>query len=897
MSDIGDGFVFFRKVCYNTIEIVFSPRAQRRARGKGGAYMAERIVLLDGYSLMYRAYHALQTPMNAPDGTPTNAVHGFVMMLLKVIADEKPDSIAVAFDMHAPTFRAKLYDGYKATRKPMPDDLRSQDPVIRELIGLMDIPILECEGYEADDIMGTVSLYCERQGNEALLVTGDRDSFQLSGPHTTILYTKKGITDTVRVTPDYIRETYGVEPVQLIDVKSLMGDASDNIPGVPGVGEKTALKLVQQYGSLEAVLASADAEQKGKLRERLMEGRALAEMSYTLAKIDRNAPVTINPEGWRLGNIGGALPRLRQLGMNAALRRLTEVAKACAPHFEASAPVRAAEEEALPPIERFTEPGALAARILELAKGARWVSLHLGTEFTLATDAARLSMPMGGDLLSPGITDAEALDAAMPLLEGDCPVSLWNLKALPIDIRRVKGEITDVMLAAYALNPQRPGFDAEALCEAEGLEGFARHPATALRRLALLQEKQLQENDLEAVYRDIELPLAYVLRDMEDEGFLVDADALRALGVDFKRHIQRLTEEIAEMAGESINLNSPKQLGELLFVKLGIPSPKKKISTNAEVLEQLSGEYPICGKVLEYRKYQKLESTYIDALIPMRDAGGRIHTRFDPVGTATGRISSAEPNLQNIPVRTELGKAIRGAFVARPGWLLVDADYSQIELRVLAHMSGDETMINAFRMDQDIHARTAAEVYGVPLEDVTSQMRSACKAVNFGIVYGISEFTLSKNIGVSRWEARDFIDRYFNRYPGVKAYMDAAVKKGHEQGYVTTLMNRRRYLPELASGNFAVRAFGERCAMNSPIQGTAADIIKLAMIAVQKALREGKYEAKLILQVHDELIVEAPEAEAERVRDLLRRCMEGVMTLDVPLRTDISIGGDWRACK
>jgi len=857
--------------------------------------MADKIVILDGYSLMYRAFHALQTPMNAPDGTPTNAVHGFVMMLLKVIEDERPDSLAVAFDMHAPTFRAGLYEGYKATRKPMPDELRAQDPVIRELIGEMGIPILEREGYEADDILGTVSAHCERSGDEALLVTGDRDSFQLSGPRTTILYTRKGITDTVRVTPDYIRETYGVEPAQLIDVKSLMGDTSDNIPGVPGVGEKTALKLVAQYGSLAAVLDSAEAEQKGKLRERLVGGRALAEMSYALAKIDRNVPIEVNPGEWRLGNIAAALPRLRQLRMNAAVRRLTEVAKAVQPQALGETPE--AEAEALPGIERFASLEDFARRVGALAAGARWAAFHLGADFTVATDAARLSLPMGGDLLSPGVTDEEAWTAALPLLEADCPVALCDLKSVPLDIRRVKGDITDVMLAAYALNPQRPAFDAEALCAQEGIEGFQNHPATAVRRLALVQAGQLAENGLERVYREIELPLAYVLKGMETEGFLVDADVLRALGDDFRGHIQRLTDEIAELAGERINLNSPKQLGELLFVKLGIPSPKKKISTNAEVLEQLAEDHPICGKVLEYRKYQKLESTYIDALIPMRDAGGRIHTRFDPVGTVTGRISSAEPNLQNIPVRTELGKAIRGAFVARPGWLLVDADYSQIELRVLAHMSGDETMIQAFLMDQDIHARTAAEVYGVPLELVTPQMRSASKAVNFGIVYGISEFTLAKNIGASRQEAKAFIERYFERYPGVKAYMDDAVRRGHAQGYVTTLMNRRRYLPELASANYAVRAFGERCAMNSPIQGTAADIIKLAMIAVDRALRDGGFEAKLILQVHDELIVEAPEAEAEAVRDLLRRCMEGVMALSVPLRTDISIGGDWRACK
>ena len=658
--------------------------------------MADKIVILDGYSLMYRAFHALQTPMTAPDGTPTNAVHGFVMMLLKVIEDERPDSLAVAFDLHAPTFRHKLYDGYKATRKPMPDELRAQDPVIRELIGLMGIPILECEGYEADDILGTVGAYCEAGGGEALLVTGDRDSFQLSGPRTTILYTKKGITETVRVTPDYIRETYGIEPAQLIDVKSLMGDASDNIPGVPGVGEKTALKLIQQYGSLKAVLDSADAEQKGKLREKLTEGRASAEMSYELAKIDREAPIDVAPAAWRLGDITAALPRLRALRMNAAARRLADVAKAVLPDVQIEAHAPAADVEALPDIERFSERGALAARIVELAGSAKWAALHLGADFTVATDTARLSMPMGGDLLSPGLTDAEALEAAMPLIEADCPKALCDLKSLPVDLARVRGDIADVMLAAYALNPQRPGFDAESLCRQEGIDGFAAHPATAMRRLALEQARQLRENDLERVYREIELPLAYVLRGMEREGFLVDADALAALGVEFRAQIARLTDEIAEMAGgERINLNSPKQLGELLFGKLGIPSPKKKISTNAEVLEQLAADWPICGKVLEYRKYQKLESTYIDALIPMRDANGRIHTRFDPVGTATGRISSAEPNLQNIPVRTELGKAIRGAFVARPGWLLVDADYSQIELRVLARHSLRHLRIHA----------------------------------------------------------------------------------------------------------------------------------------------------------------------------------------------------------
>ena len=860
--------------------------------------MAGKIVLLDGYSLMYRAFHALQSPMSAPDGTPTNAVHGFVMMLLKTVEEEKPEKLAVAFDVHAPTLRAQRYADYKGTRKPMPDELRAQDPIIRELIVRMGLPILEMAGYEADDILGTVSARCEREDREAVIVTGDRDSFQLSGEKTTILYTKKGISDTVRVTPEYIREVYGLEPKQMIDVKGLMGDASDNIPGVPGVGEKTALKLIAQYGSLEKVLDTADAEQKGRLRERLLEHRALAELSKELATIDRGVPLAFDWSEWTLDGLGGALPRLRELRMNAAARRLMEVAGRFAPVSIPAAP-RAAREK-LPKIERMESLEQTAARVAELAGDAKWAAAYLESELTVATDRARLSLPAAGDLLSPGVTAEEAARALAPLLTADCPKFLYNVKALSPDFDALRGEITDVMLAAYALNPQRESFAAGALCAEEGIESFGEHPARALYELGVRQRAQLKENELERVYAEIELPLARVLGDMEREGFLVDADALRALGEEFRAHIALLTDEIAALMGARINLNSPKQLGEMLFDKMGLPAPKKTqrgYSTSAEVLENLAAKHEVCAKILEYRKYQKLESTYIDSLLNLQDAAGRIHSRFDQVATATGRISSAEPNLQNIPVRTELGRQIRRAFIARPGCVLVDADYSQIELRVLAHMSGDETMIEAFREGQDIHARTAAEVYGVPLKQVTHEMRSASKAVNFGIVYGISDFTLAKNISVSRKEAREFIARYFERYPGVKRYMDAAVAEGREKGYVTTLMGRRRYLPELASANFNLRSFGERCAMNSPIQGTAADIIKLAMIRVADALRKGGHKARLILQVHDELIVEAPEDEQERVRALLKDCMEGVAALAVPLKTDISVGRDWRECK
>ncbi len=856
--------------------------------------MPEKIVMLDGYSLMYRAFHALQTPMNAPDGTPTNAVHGFLMMLLKVIDEEKPSRIAVAFDTHAKTLRAQEYADYKATRKPMPDELRAQDPIIRELISLMDIPILEREGYEADDILGTVSAICEREGNEIVLVTGDRDSFQLSGKETTILYTKRGISDTVRVTPEYIRETYGLEPIQMIDVKGLMGDTSDNIPGVPGIGEKTALKLIHEYGTLERVLETAQTEQKGKLRDRLVEHRDLAVLSKHLATIDRNVPIEVNLESWKPNGLSGGLARLKELGMHQAAKRLAETAHTFAP---VSVP-KIREKRELPKIENTDTVEAFAQRVKEIAADAKWAAFFYENTLSLATDSVRLVLPVGGDLFSAGVTQEEAIAAIRPLLESDCPKMLYNKKEL--GGANICGEVIDVMLAAYALNPQREGFDAETLCQAEGVDDFAKHPAQAVYDLAQIQLRQMRETGLEKIYREVELPLCEVLYRMESAGFQVDAEALEALGRTFRKHIDALTEEIHALAGEKVNLNSPKQLGIMLFEHMGIRPPKKTsrgYSTNAEVLEQLAQEHPICARILEYRKYQKLESTYIDALIRQRDSQGRIHTRFDQVATATGRISSAEPNLQNIPVRTDLGREIRRAFVAQKGCRLVDADYSQIELRVLAHMSEDETMISAFREGQDIHARTAAEVYGVSLDQVTHEMRSRSKAVNFGIVYGISDFTLAKNISVSRKEAHEFIDRYFERYPGVKRYMDESVRKGHENGYVETLMGRRRYLPELNSTNFNVRSFGERCAMNSPIQGTAADIIKLAMIAVDEKIRAEKLKSKLILQVHDELIIEAPEEEVEYVRALLRNCMENVMTLKVPLRVDISTGGNWCECK
>lgn len=848
-----------------------------------------KVVLLDGYSLMYRAYHALSSaPMTAPDGTPTTAVHGFVSMLLKLIEDEKPDRMAVAFDAKAKTFRHDLFEAYKGTRSPMPDDLRAQDPVIRELISRMHIKSLELPGYEADDILGTMSQKCEDAGDDALIVTGDRDSFQLVGAHTRILYTKRGLSDTVLVDPDYIGKTYGVTPAQLIDVKALMGDSSDNIPGIAGIGEKTALKLIVQYGTLAETLEKADAEQKGKLRERLLTQADQAIMSRKLAEIDRALPMEDHPADFVIGDIGDALPRLRELGMNQVSQKLSRITKR---RIAAEAPAEAADLSM--EVESFEDVAAFARRCAAIAKTAKWAAFDAGQAFTIATDKHNLRLALGGgDLLTAGVTLDDALTAADPLIHMDFPKYACQMTLPGAD---------DIALMAYCVSAQRKAFTAEALARDEGMEAqYKALPASVLKPLAAHYAQKLKEDEMTNVYAGIELPLSRVLREMEKEGFLVDGATLKRLGDSFKKMIETLTGEIHVLAGEKVNINSPKQLSALLFGKLSLPTPKKTslgYSTSAAVLESLAEDYPICAKILEYRKYKKLESTYIEQLLHLQDENDRVHTSFDQTSTATGRISSVEPNLQNIPVRTELGRGIREAFVARPGWVLVDADYSQIELRVLAHISDDKTMIDSFVKGEDIHRRTAAEVNGVPLSDVTPEMRSAAKAVNFGIVYGISDFALARNIRVSRAEARAYIDRYFDRYPGVKKYMEDIVAFAKEHGYVSTLMSRRRYIPEIHSDNYNVRSFGERCALNSPIQGTAADIIKLAMIRVRDSLKDGKLSARLILQVHDELIVEAPEAEAELVKKILRASMESVVDLKAPLRADVSVGRNWLACK
>ena len=854
--------------------------------------MSEKMVLVDGNSLMHRAYHALPM-MTSEDGAYTGALFGFLNMFLKTLEDERPQYAAVAFDVHQPTFRHEKYDEYKAGRAPTPDELREQMVSIREILHDMHVAVVECPGYEADDILGTLSARCEQAGIDALIVTGDRDSFQLSGEHTTIFYTLQGVRDLDKITPEYIREKWGLTPKGLIDLKGLMGDSSDNIPGVPGVGEKTAVKLLAQYGTLEGVLSAADGI-SGKLGERLRENREKAVFSKWLATIVRDAPVKESLEDLRLTTLREAIPALTRLQLNTAIRRIEKYeSENTAVPQEAPAPTPAASET-----EMTNDPQAFLRTMDGAAQplGAVWEKDRL----FLSTPALTLSLPIGGDLLGEGFSEENAAKILNDALRAAASAVVYDIKTL-LHRGAALGEDTfDVMLAAYCLQPQRRSYSLRALCEERNIPFDGEAPSASLLALSEAQKRQVEADGLSKVLYGIEIPLAFVLEAMEEAGSYTDRDALSALGAQFEARIGQLIDEIHGIAGSDMNPNSPKQLSAYLFDTLGLKGGRKTktgYSTDVDALEAIQDQHPIIPLILEYRKYAKLKGTYIDALLRLRDAGGRVHTSFDQVATATGRISSLEPNLQNIPVRTALGRDIRKAFCAEPGHVLVDADYSQIELRVLADLSGDERMRSAFREGADIHAATAAEVYDVPLDFVTPEMRSSAKAVNFGIVYGISDFGLARNIGVSRQEAARFIERYFARYPGVKAFMDKSVAMGKAQGYVTTPMGRRRYLPELTDRSYTVRQFGERAAMNSPIQGAAADLIKMAMIAVWRELKARNLKARLILQVHDELIVEAPEGERTAVEGLMKECMEGVAKLSVPLIADVKSGMSWYECK
>lgn len=846
----------------------------------------KKLMILDGNSVVNRAFYGVR-PLNAPDGTPTNAVYGFLAILQKLFEGEAPDSLCVAFDLPAPTFRHEMYEGYKAQRKPMPEELAVQMPLLKETLDAMHIRRLEAAGWEADDVLGAVSAICEKSGWACEIVTGDKDSFQLITETTSVLHVKSrmGQTETILYDRARFEEEYGFAPPLMVDLKALMGDASDNIPGVPGIGEKTALDLVRRYGRVADIYAGLDGlDIKDSVRKKLVAGRESAEMSYTLATISREAPVELKPEDASWSRDFG--PELYAVLDRLGFRRFIEK-WGLAPAPEA---VQETESRAMPELSALTAQEA-EARIR-------------------AAETLGLALP-GDDLDSLSLCDGEAIFTLNWGELGEDYNRLLRLVFSP-EVKKsahgvkdlmglalaeglgTEGFVFDTELAAYVLDPTESGYDLGKLTK-RYLGAELPEARAALELMAPMRAK-LAENGAEKLYFDIELPLCQVLAEMERAGFLVDRKALADFGESLTAGIDALQRGIWELAGHEFNINSPKQLGEVLFDELMLPAGKKTKtgwSTNADILEKLIGKHPIIGDILEYRMLTKLKSTYADGLLKVISADGRIHTNFRMTVTATGRLSSTEPNLQNIPVRRELGAQIRRMFVAAPGCVLVDADYSQIELRLLAHISGDETMQNAFKSGEDIHAVTASQVFGLPLAEVTPAQRSSAKAVNFGIVYGISAFSLAQDIKVSPAEARAYIDAYMQKYHGVREYMDRVIAEAKERGYVETLFGRRRPVPELKASNFNTRSFGERVARNMPIQGTAADIIKLAMVNVRRRLRAEGLEARLILQVHDELIAECPEREAERVAALLEEEMERAVTLSVPLTAEAHSGHSW----
>ena len=840
-----------------------------------------KLMILDGNSVVNRAFYGIR-PLTTREGLYTNAIFGFLNILQRMEHEENPDGICVAFDLQGPTFRHLQYDGYKATRHGMPEELAQQMPLLKEVLRAMNIPILECQGWEADDIIGTVGKRCGEEDWDCVVVTGDRDSLQLIDPHVRVklIITKGGQTTATCYDEAMFQAEYGFAPPILVDLKSLMGDSSDNIPGVPGVGPKTAKELLLKFGTMEGVYGHLDdASIRPKLREKLEAGRESAALSYDLATIRCDAPIAFDPQ-----EAVRREPNKKELyGLFVQLE------------FEKLIDRYKLREAALEP-ERETALEQLPHR-QELPEVGTPCALVLGEDGTVAVAWA------DGVCAVPPLERGGRLEALLgpetPKTCHDLKTCLHHLEALGLPR---EGFQFDTALAAYDLNPSQGDYRLSQVAMAylgrtpEGLEDRA----AAVWQLRACLEPKLAEQGMESLYREIELPLCTTLYGMEREGVAVDRNTLEGFGQMLTGRIAACEQSIFEDAGGEFNINSTRQLGEVLFERLHLPPVKKTktgYSTNAEVLEKLVDKHPIVGQVMEYRVLTKLKSTYADGLLKVIGPDGRIRTTFQNLVTATGRLSSTDPNLQNIPVRTELGSEIRKMFVPRPGWVFVDADYSQIELRVLAHIAEDPLMREAFRTGQDIHTATASQVFGVPPEEVTPLQRRHAKAVNFGIVYGISEFSLSEDIGVSRHEAKAYMDSYLDRYAGVRAYMRESVAEAKNRGFVTTMFGRRRYIPELKSSNFNIRQGAERIALNTPIQGTAADLIKLAMVRVDRALREAGLQAKLILQVHDELIVECPPEETEQVRAIVTGQMESVAQLSVPLVAEAKVGRTWYEAK
>ncbi len=879
----------------------------------------EKLLIIDANSLINRAFYAVRF-LSAPDKTPTNAVYGFLMTLLKIIADYNPDHIVAAFDLKSPTFRHKMYDGYKAQRKPMPDDLAVQMPIVKEILDAAGILRLEKEGFEADDIIGTVSRICEEKQVQCLIATGDKDDLQLAGDYTTILLTttRSGVTDTQEYTPKEVFERYGVTPEEFIDVKALMGDPSDNIPGVSGIGEKTALALIAKYKSVENLYEHLD-ELTGAQLKKLSEGKASADLSKKLATIDKNVPIDfdINSAKPAINESTELYSILSRLGLSSIIKRLNFSKNDTAASDNAKNPIENAVKTV---IKTSDELNSLCDKINTAKKVSLIFNTANGIICGIGAAIGSEGFYIGGEFLCP-VPDCLISVLSNPEIKKygfnikDALVCLYGTTP-------VKGLCYDLAIAAYLINPARTAYSIGALC----LEYFGCDPtsdnkssqisifdddssdaedfitqALLIFPLYELTKNQLKDAGQESLYYDVELPLVTVLADMQAAGMYIDKDRLSEFGEMLGRRIDELTEEIYSLCGETFNINSPKQLGEILFERLGLKPAKKTktgYATGAEVLENLSGKHPVIEKILEYRQNAKLKSTYCDGLYQVISPDdGRIHSVFNQTVTVTGRISSSEPNMQNIPTRTQLGRELRKMFVAPEGMVLVDADYSQIELRVLAAIADDEQMKNAFKTGADIHTETAAQVLKIPFEAVTKEQRSSAKSVNFGIVYGIGEFSLAKELKTSVKEARDYINSYLSHYSGVRDYMERIKAQAKNDGYVTTIMNRKRYIPEIKSPNYSTRQFGERVALNTPIQGSAADIIKLAMVKVHSRLKESGLKARLILQVHDELIIESPKNEEEQVKSILSQEMENAVSLSVPLVVDMSSGRSWYDCK
>ena len=876
-----------------------------------------KLLVIDGNSILNRAFYGIKL-LSTKDGLYTNAIYGFLATFLKLREETEPDGVAMAFDVREPTFRHKAYDGYKANRKGMPEELAAQLPILKELLGGLGYKIVESPGFEADDILGTLAERCRESGNPCVIATGDKDSLQLArdGVTVRITATKMGRPEVTVYDEEKIREVYGVTPAQMIEIKALQGDSSDNIPGVAGIGPKGAGDLIQKYGSLDAIYENLDTlEIKEGMREKLRKDKENAYLSRMLGTIRTDAPVEENLEAYRpgKGDRAAAAKLMAKLEMFSMIDKFGLSAADAAVETDSPAepgnpvPVRETDAEEFSALCRETGRMDFLCET-EQGKAARlW--LNAAGEIRLLEMYAERDGE-GNPLLSSRIP-LEALrtvfaDPALPKRTHDIKSAANALAALDI---KIEGAAFDSMLAAYLLNPSGSGYEPVRLATEYCLgippiEG--EDPPETARQTAVLPElfdrlaEKLERSGATSLLRDIELPLALVLSKMERKGFAVDEKGIATFGRTLEARADEIQEEIYRLVGYSFNINSPKQLGEALFVKLGLPTGKKTktgYSTNAEVLEGLQYAHPAVELILEYRGLVKLKSTYCDGLVREVASDGRIHTSFNQVETRTGRISSTEPNLQNIPVRTELGREMRKFFHAREGFLLVDADYSQIELRVLAHMARDKNMIAAFRENADIHRITASQVFNMPFEAVTPLMRSRAKAVNFGIVYGIGAFSLSKDIGVTRREADQYIQDYLAHYSGVDAFMKQCVSLAKENGYAQTLFGRRRYLPELAVSNRNIRAFGERVAMNMPIQGTAADIIKIAMIRVQERFKKEEMRTRLILQVHDELIAEAPEEEALRAAMLLQEEMENAVELSVKMVADATIGRTWYDAK